>query len=270
MRLRLALLALLLPATAACGSSPGEVVTESAFEIVRRAGTKTTEAGTARLSLAVEGPQFSMTGGGAAALQGVKGTLEMTIEAGGQRVEMETRMLDDVIYLKMPGVPGGKPWLKLDLAQLSQMSTVDIQALSQIRQNDPKQALAYFEGTSDDVRADGEETLRGAKTTRYQATFDLTKARDAQADADAKAAIDQLIAKMGVSTMPVTVWIDEEGRMRKMTYDIDLSKVPEAAAQGATGTMTTTFEIYDFGVRVDVTPPPADQTADGAQVLGQQ
>ncbi len=267
MRLRLAALALLLPVAAACGSP--DVVKQSAVEVVRRAGDKTAAAGSARMAVDIKGAGFAMTGEGVSSLSEPTATMSMTIDAGGRQVVMESRVLDGVMYLKMPGIPGPKPWLKFDLEELSKTSGVDLAALSQMRQNDPKQSLAYFEGVSDDVRADGEADVRGAHTTRYRATFNLEKARDAQTDPDAKEAIDGLIKKIGTSTIPATVWIDDEGRMRKMTYEIDVSKVPDAPA-GAKGTLVTTMEMYDFGVAVDVTPPPAAETADGAEMLQQK
>ncbi|HWL37961.1 MAG TPA: hypothetical protein VNQ77_17375 [Frankiaceae bacterium] len=265
MRLRTAALALLLP-LAACGSP--DALTQSAVEILRAAGTKTVETGSARMEMRSEGSGFSMTGSGVSALREVKGVMTMTISAAGQSTEMETRLLGDVMYLRMPGAPGGKPWVKFDLDELSTMSGIDLAALSQARQNDPTQALSYFAGVSDDVREDGEEEVRGEKTTRYKATFDLTKARDTEAKAEAKANIDKLIQTLGTSTMPATVWIDDAGRMRKMTYELDLSKAPQGLGGG--GVMTTTFEMYDFGVEVDVAPPPANETADGADLIRQQ
>lgn len=265
MRLRLAALALALP-LAACGSP--DAVTQSAVEILRAAGTKTVETGSARLAMRSEGSGFSMTGTGVSALDEAEGGMTMTIAAGGQSSEMETRLLGNVMYLRMPGLPGGKPWVKFDLDELSTMSGVDLAALSQARQNDPTQALSYFAGVADDVREDGKEEVRGEQTTRYKATFDLTKARDAEAKAEAKANIDKLIDSLGTSTMPATVWIDDAGRMRKMVYELDLSKAAQGIGGG--GVMTTTFEMYDFGVDVDVAPPPAAETADGATLIRQR
>lgn len=264
MRLRTAAFALLLP-LAACGSP--DAVTGSALEILRAAGTRTVETGSARMEMRAEGAGFSMTGTGVSALRESKGAMTMTISATGQSTSMETRVLGTVMYMKMPGVPGGKPWVKFDLDELSGMSGVDLAALSQARQNDPTQALSYFAGVADDVREDGEEEVRGEDTTRYKATFDLVKARD-DAKPEAKATIDKLIETIGTSTMPATVWIDDAGRMRKMTYELDLSSAPPDLGGG--GAMTTTFEMYDFGVEVDVEPPPAGETTDSADLLRQQ
>jgi hypothetical protein len=263
MRLRLAALALLVPLAAACGSdTPAKL---SALDVVRQASQKTVETGSARMEMRIEAEGFSMTGNGVTSLKDTTGQMTMVMEAGGQQQTMEYRMLGDVMYMKMPGLPVAKEWVKLDLKALGETQGVDLQALTQMRDNDPTQSLAYLSGVSEDVRVDGEEDIRGAHTTRYKATFDLNKA--AAQTPEAKEKVDKLIQQMGTSTMPATVWIDDDGRMRKMTYDIDLSKA--SAAAGARGTMTTTFEMYDFGAKVDVQAPPAADTADGAQLFAQ-
>src|SRR6266540_2709629 len=58
---------------------------------------------------------------------------------------------------------------------------------------------------------------------------------------------------------PADVWIDEQGRLRKIHYAVTL-KVPEGMEATATQmTIETTQELFDFGVTVKVTPPPANQ-----------
>ncbi len=52
----------------------------------------------------------------------------------------------------------------------------------------------------------------------------------------------------GITSLPVEVWLDGEGTVRRLTVTID-----------GTASVTTTFEVYDIGSEVDVVPPdPAD------------
>ncbi len=68
--------------------------------------------------------------------------------------------------------------------------------------------------------------------------------------------------------MPVEVYIDGEGRLRREIVDIDLAEV--AIASGAPASefadvsvsMSTTVDYYDFGVPIEVKPPPASDTTD--------
>ena len=58
----------------------------------------------------------------------------------------------------------------------------------------------------------------------------------------------------GITALPVDVWLDEEGAVRRLTVTI------EGAAS-----VTTTFEVYDIDADVDVAPPdPADVIEPGA------
>lgn len=268
MRLRLAALALLLPVSVACGSADVQKLT--ALEVVKRASGRTVEAGSARIAMSLSGGGVTMNGEGVSSLTENKMAMTTTMDMMGQQVVMEMRMLGDVMYMKLPPMPGaksGKPWLKLDLAELAKASGTQAQALTQMRQNDPTQALEYLAGVSDDIREDGKEDVRGTATTRYRGTLNLEKAKEGQASPEVKDALDEAIKRLGVATIPATVWIDDDGRLRKLVYDFDLSKLKEAAAAGATGTMTTTFEMFDFGVPVDVAAPPAAETGDGSALL---
>lgn len=269
---RLLAVAALLPALtlSACGSGAGKTVTESRkpLDIVRLAGESTTEAGTAKLAMAVDGAGVTMTGEGVTSLEETKAAITMKMAAGGQTIDMEMVMLDQMLYIKMPAGmnPTGKPWVSLDLDALSKQAGFDIAQLQQLKSADPTSTLAYFKGVSDDVKEVGEEDVRGEKTTKYTATFDIAKAIENVEDADGKKALQDATSKLGVNEIPATIWIDGDGRMRKMVQTFDLSKIEDA--QGATGEMTMTFELYDFGTDLDVKAPPADQVGDGAALFG--
>lgn len=275
MRTRLLATALLLPVLVACGAKDGSsgaakndnpVVAQQPIDVLRAAAAKTTEAGTARFAMTVEGGGMTMNGTGVTALGEVKSSMKMSMAVQGQTIDMEALMLGNVMYMKMPMLPTGGKWMKLDLAELSKAGGVDLEALTQMQQNDPKQALAYLEGVTDDVKKEGTETVRGAETTKYSGTLDMSKAASAQKDERVRKAIESVTKQMGTSKIPTTVWIDAEGRLRKMTQTIDLSNAG-GDMQGLTGTLTTTFEMYDFGVALDLKAPPADQVTDGSALL---
>lgn len=263
---RLITTALLPLALVACGQSatktPPQVV-QRPVDVLRAAAEKTVSARTARMEMRVSGGGLEMTATGVTSLTEMKTVMKTKTSVGGTTVEGEARVLGDVMWMTTPpGVPVAKPWMKIDIAALGKSLDVDFEALANMQQqNDPAQSLAYLQGASDDIAEAGTEDLRGVKTTIYKGTFNLAKARDAQPQERTKKAIDSLIKKLKSDTMPVTVWIDADGRMRKMVQTIDLAKVTDGQASGD---MTTTFEMYDFGVAVEVTPPPASQVGDGS------
>ena len=57
--------------------------------------------------------------------------------------------------------------------------------------------------------------------------------------------------------MPVDVWIDEEGLLRRMTFRMESS----TAASGDFA-MEMTMEIPDYGIDVELPIPPADEVTD--------
>jgi hypothetical protein len=65
--------------------------------------------------------------------------------------------------------------------------------------------------------------------------------------------------------VPTEVWIDEEGLARRM----ELTYKGMRFAPGEEGDMTMTMELFDFGVEVDIQPPPANNVTDLQDLLGQ-
>ena len=74
-----------------------------------------------------------------------------------------------------------------------------------------------------------------------------------QAPAEARESYRRLIELSGQSTIPMDVWIDEEGLTRRIRYE---QKLPDSS------TMELTQEYFDFGVEVDVSPPSEDDVLD--------
>ncbi|HEV2891487.1 MAG TPA: hypothetical protein VGX28_14035 [Frankiaceae bacterium] len=257
--------ALLPLALVACGQSAKKAapqVVQRPADVLRLAAEKTVAARTARMEMHISGGGLEMTGSGVTSLTEMKAVMTTKTSIGDRTVDSEVRVLGDVMWMTTPpGVAVQKPWLKIDVAALGKRLDVDIKALREMQQqNDPSQSLAYLQGASDDFAETGTADLRGTPTTIYKGTLNLAKARDGQRSERTRKAIESLITKLKSETLPITVWIDGDGRMRKMIQTIDLAKVTDGQASG---TMTTTIEMYDFGAPVVVTPPPAAQVGDG-------
>jgi hypothetical protein len=225
-------------------------------------------------SFTVQGPGLpAVTGDGAFDFPARRGILSMNLPASLGQFEA---VLDGVVfYVKLPaalsGELGGKPWVKVDLNAIGrQVSGVDLSSLAQAQAADPTQAVNVLRGASDVTKL-GTENLRGASVTHYKATIDVDKAI-ANAPPESRDALRQLANSLGTKTFPAEVWVDDQGRMRKLTYSLDLSKVsvPTSVARGsrpALGLSTFTYELYDFGTTVRADVPPADQVTDLAALL---
>lgn len=251
--------ALCLTVLAACSGGG-----EDAAEVIRAAPQKTIDAGSARVTINATvssgGTSQSFGGDGVFDLGEGRGMFTVNLGAFGATLgagTLEAVFAGGTIYVKLPAslTTAGKPWVRIDLASLSQQSGVDIGSLGQLRSIDPSQALRFLEGAVDDMKKVGEERVRGAETTHYRGTVDLRQA-SAALDGDAKAAVDQAIESLGTSTLPADVWIDDEGRMRKLSFETANTE------SGAQTTGRVELELYDFGVSVTAEPPPASQTTD--------
>jgi hypothetical protein len=171
---------------------------------------------------------------------------------GGGSSDMEMRLVDKVMYLRMPaGLPNattnGKPWLKMDLSQYATSPILGGGA------SDPTSTLQYLRGAGD-VTEVGKEELRGVATTHYHAEIDLVKAMAKVPAADRDRA-EAGVKALGRS-LPMDVWIDAEGRVRKTSLDMTMQVAGRAAHAGET------IEYLDFGAPVDIAAPPADDIGD--------
>src|SRR5918996_4151943 len=151
------------------GSACGEPVDESALRAVSRAAAEVQDAATFRMSFSMtmsglpDAPSGSITFAGTGAFDYRRQAGRMTMDMGSMlgslappgstRVDMIIDGL--VMYMRMPFltrlIPGGKPWLELDLEGAGRQAGVDLAALSQGGQSDPTQYLTYLSGASDDV-----------------------------------------------------------------------------------------------------------------------
>jgi hypothetical protein len=260
---------------AGCGSEEvAEAVSPQAA--VAEAATKTADAGSARFSFTgtvngVAGGPVTVGGEGEYTGRQARLTFDMSdlgaATGGAFGGEMELVMDGLVINMKLPSqitsaLPGGKEWIRFDLAAAGEELGVDFEELMRLQQTDPAQALKYLLGASDDFERVGSQQVRGVETTHYRGTVDLRKALE-QIPADSGDELERVLELVGDPKMPFEVWIDDDGLARRMKYEQPLP----AGQGGEDATMALTMEMYDFGADVDVEPPPDDEVID-LQELG--
>jgi hypothetical protein len=88
----------------------------------------------------------------------------------------------------------------------------------------------------------GEDGVRGVPARHLRATLDLAGAQAAPA-----ASFEARLVAAGVDALPVDVWLDDAGVVRRLLVSLDDA-----------GTMTTRFDVYDVDADVAVTPPSDD------------
>jgi hypothetical protein len=180
---------------------------------------------------------------------------------------------DPVIYMKMPALagklPGGRTWIKLDLTKAAHSAGIDLSQLSSLNQTDPTQFLHYLRASSGSVAIVGSESVDGVSTTHYHATLQLSSilARlPSSEQAAGKAALEKLASG---GAIPVDVWVDAQGRVRRIQLST-VTSVPTGTAGGpgaATGiTSTVTIDFTSYGPVPPIVPPPAGEVFDASAI----
>jgi hypothetical protein len=260
-------------AVAACGSggTSGNRATadnSAPGRVVSAAYTKTTEARTAKTTLSTQigmGQQrLPLTGNGVIDF-GAK-TADLTETLPGNAGTSESRFVNGIVYQRLPAgamtqLAGGKPWISIDANKVAQQQYGT--SLSELGGglSDPSDTLGYLRGAGDQVREIGPDTVDGAPTKHYDVTLDLDKASAGQSP-QGRQATQKLEQQLGTHTLPAQVWVDDQGRLRKMTFSETIPNPGAGQQQNGPISIAVTETLSDFGTPVTVTAPPADQTAD--------
>jgi hypothetical protein len=151
------------------------------------------------------------------------------------------------VFQSASGFPKGKEWLEIDLEKAAKSAGIDLGSLPEMS---PRSALSFLRGSNGKAKKVGKDTIRGVATTHYSATVDLQAAADKAGGETAKS-LRKVIQLTGTKTIPVDVWIDGHGLVRKESY------VQRYGAGKAAVRLTEV--MYGFGPRIDVKPPPSDK-----------
>jgi hypothetical protein len=94
----------------------------------------------------------------------------------------------------------------------------------------------------------------------YRTTIDRSNLM-ANVPAAQRTRVREAMKQIGMSTIPVDVWVDGQGLLRQESLSLTLGQGLENA------TMKMTFDLHDFGEPVKVEVPPADQVFDALSAL---
>jgi LppX_LprAFG lipoprotein len=261
-------LALLVSAAALAGCGVARTV-----DPVAAAASKTQAAGGAKMSLTAavttpDGRSFDLSANGTFDQQEGDVTVDASkaLSAAGLSAsngQVELRYLeengDPVLYANLPfladKLPGGKAWIRLDVQQAGQKLGIDFgQLFSQAGQN-PGQILDLLRA-SGSVETIGPETVDGASTTHYKATIELDKVAGEVGGAVGQALYDRLSSQGAPSSIPVDVWVGDDGLVRRVALD------ETVASGGQSAGVKLQLDVSDYGTPVTVTAPPSDQVLD--------
>jgi hypothetical protein len=216
--------------------------------------------------------QINMTGSGSVSPASHLGALNIQMHlppsAGASNLQLRMVLAKTAIYVKLPPalaskIPGGKPWLYVNLDQLAKAAGIPgFGALfsSTSSMEDPAQQLDYLRATSaGSVKRLGQATVNGVHTTGYHAVVDLAKLPRIVPAAQ-RQAVTQLVAALkrkGAATLiPMDVWIGPSNLIRRV--QMTLSEPLPNSNQSLGISMTEDF--LQYGPQPAPTVPSAAQS----------
>lgn len=164
-----------------------------------------------------------------------------------------------VVYVRLGALasqlPGGKPWIKLDLSKLGKSAGVDLGKLMSGSQFQPGDLLGMLRGEGAEVRKVGPAKIDGTATTQYRVTVDLAKALES------KGLTSPLLGGVAAQMpkLPEDVWIGKDGLVRRVGFSYGFAQA------GRRIRMHMTMNISDYGAHVTIAAPPSSQVFDATQ-----
>jgi hypothetical protein len=229
-------------ALAACGGGSGGALS---LDPVASAADKTAKQGSERFTLHLEGGLSSgrylgLTMRGVANNADGSGRFSVVFTEGGKSFRADAISDGSITYMRSDlfasKLPGGKSWIKVDVKKLADKGLGSLSGLQDSSPAKPLQALRAAGKTTKVGRA----TVAGVPTTKYHTIVDLEK--------------EKLADQMGAKHLPIDVWIDRKGLVRKMSFAQSPADPTKAGK--------FTYVLTGFGPTVTVKPPPSDETID--------
>lgn len=256
-------------ALGACGGGDvpgtGNTEFEDAHSLVSAAKRETENSKSSSFHFTVDVAGQKMTGSGQGQYDGPESAMSMTMDMGGQKLEM--RYVDKVAYLKMPpGMPGaqpGKPWMKITPDGHDQLSQMLGNIDQLVEQNDPTKVLEQIDKAGTVSRHEKTQ-VDGQDATQYWIDLNLAKLA-AQSPIGMSAESLEQLERAGVKSLPMQLALNE-GSL-PIRIQLDLTQAIQAAAKqsGAkapAGKALMTMTYRDWGKPVTVEAPAAAEVAE--------
>jgi hypothetical protein len=238
---------------ASCGGGDAErVATEDPYAVLRAAPEATVDSGAAKVSYTIEVAGETMEMDGVADLASNVFAIEVPVPGAGESMQVMT--VGTTMYMSLPeegrvGLDVDTPWVSVDLERAGEAASG---IAGSFGSNDPAESLSALEGVSEDgIENLGTESVRGVETTHYRATVDLGEALENAGEIVDREAFERYLEELGDETARYDIWLDADGVIRKMGYDMPMAGVNAVIA----------VEFYDFGeAELPAIPAPSEVT----------
>lgn len=246
---------------------------ENATQAVRDSFLRTVDSGTARVALDaqliadIEGDVQTLAMSGAGWFDFARLASQVDIVTPfGQEIRLCSSNV--IFYEKAPAeirgnFPGDRPWLQFDFdaADRAQYGG-PIYVFRTDGGDDPWQMLGALTAVSA-VHLAGEDTIGGVETRHYEGSLRLADLV-AAGDEETKQGRAEFASKIGIEAVPVEVWLDAAGRVRRLQATVPLT-LP--GLDGITFMGTGGLEFSEFGTPVETAGPGPDDSDDVTSVI---
>lgn len=251
------------PATSGTPSGGQSPIEATPAALLQKIGETTSAAKSAKIEETITTSTGTTTASGVLSWQnGVQGDLQTQIPAAqaskvGSDGSVEVRYLPDAMYVNMHMADkfsqalGGKHWFEYDYANLDQTPGSTGAAFKDSLKNADPVALVRLLIASGRVTKVGTDTVNGHQATHYSGDLtpgDLTAGNGVTSDQ--LAVMRELLQARKVTSGHIDLWVDGDNLVVKR----------EEKLTTATGLLETTVTYSEYGVQVQPTPPPEDDS----------
>jgi len=132
----------------------------------------------------------------------------------------------------------------------------------------PGSLLQLLQSQASSISVLGTEPIDGVETTHYRAQLPLSSLNVGNVSPLETKQAEQIL---GMSALGIEFWVDSSQLLRRLTFSLTIHRIPSTPGTPATVvapselpvTMTETLDVSNYGVPVDVAPPPANEVTLG-------
>jgi hypothetical protein len=189
--------------------------------------------------------------------------------SGGASIPSKVQVVStgSALYVYLPSLASrvrkGAEWIKFTSSAVPSSVTKGVKP-SDFTNVDPTKALQQLTA-SVTVHKAGTATVRGTPTTHYRVSVDTTKLVSLVPKSQ-QASLTKSLSTLKLKTVPIDVYVSHGGYVRRVSASLSHLAVQKGSAPVS---LSLQVDLYDFGIHVHVSPPPAAKTVSGDALVKQ-
>lgn len=274
-------LALALSLSACSGVGDGKY--QDADSLVRAATASTAKAKSSTFTMDMKVGPLVATGQGEASYAGADTAMQMTMsldlgalgaQAGMSKLDMEARLVDQTMYMKLPGdMPGvsvdpEQPWFKVAIDDMVPGGGGGLDMSKYLDQADPTKVIELLEESGELVETDPDVSVNGQPATMYRFEVDGQKLLERYGGS-----LDGIPGLSGIDLgeIPMDVFLNADDL--PVQFQVDMSELIQEVVDAAGGEDAlppgvnfddayVSMKFTNWGSAVNVEAPPSDEVTD--------